>query len=215
MPHSEPGAAADGRIGGQIGAFAGWGGGDEIGIAGLSEFAALAHNGQVVSRVEPFRVTFVCTGNICRSPMAEIVFRDIAERVGMAAFVASSSSGTGDWHVGERADARTLDALHRRGYDGRRHRARQFSLEDFERNDLVVTLDRSHERILTSWARTSDDTDKLALLLSFDVTADALDVPDPYYAGPEMFDEVLGMIESASRALFRQLEPAIRAASPA
>lgn len=143
--------------------------------------------------------------------MAEIVFRDLAERTGLGSSVASSSSGTGDWHVGERADGRTLDALRRRGYDGERHRARQFTLEDFARNDLIVALDRSHERILSSWARTSDDADKLALLMSFDRSSNGvLDVPDPYYAGPEMFDEVLAMIESATRALFRQLEPAIR-----
>ena len=163
----------------------------------------------------PFRVVFVCTGNICRSPMAEIVFRDFAERAGLGDHVASSSSGTGDWHVGERADVRTIEALHRRGYDGERHRARQFTLADFDRNDLVVALDRSHERILTSWARTNDDVDKLALLLSFAPSVgDGWDVPDPYYAGPAMFDEVLAMIESASRALFRQLEPAIRPSSP-
>jgi len=161
--------------------------------------------------IEPFRVLFVCTGNICRSPMAEIVFRGFADRTGLGRHVVSTSAGTGDWHVGERADARTLDALARRGYDGARHRARQFTLDDFDRNDLVVALDRSHERILSSWARTQADADKLALLLSFDPGAGGnLDVPDPYYAGPPMFDEVLGMIESASRALFRQLEPAIR-----
>ena len=76
----------------------------------------------------------------------------------------------------------------------------------------MVALDRSHERILRGWARTEADADKIALLMSFDANARTLDVPDPYYAGPGMFDEVLGMIESASRALFRQLEPAIRPA---
>lgn len=160
---------------------------------------------------DAFRVMFVCTGNICRSPMAEVVFRWFAHQAGLGDRVVSTSSGTGDWHVGERADGRTLDSLNRRGYDGSQHRARQFTLEDFERHDLVVALDRSHERILSSWARTPSDADKLALLLSFDPQPDGtLDVPDPYYAGPAMFDEVLGMIESASRALFRQLEPAIR-----
>ena len=105
-------------------------------------------------------VLFVCLGNICRSPMAEIVFRDLAERRGLGAHVVSTSSGTGDWHVGEQADRRTIEALARRGYDGERHRARQFSLDDFTRNDLIVALDRSHERILTSWARTPDDADR-------------------------------------------------------
>ncbi|MGB4778600.1 low molecular weight protein-tyrosine-phosphatase [Microbacterium sp.] len=158
---------------------------------------------------------FVCTGNICRSPMAQIVFHDVAVQAGLGDHVASASAGTGDWHVGERADVRTLEALERHGYDGTAHRARQFTLDDFDRNDLIVALDRSHERILSSWARTQADADKLALLMSFDTETGGsiLDVPDPYYAGPRMFDDVLGMIESASRALFRQLEPAIRPTS--
>ncbi|WP_106815902.1 low molecular weight protein-tyrosine-phosphatase [Microbacterium timonense] len=162
------------------------------------------------SDVAPFRVVFVCTGNICRSPMAEVVFRELADASGLGARVGSTSAGTGDWHVGERADQRTIEALQRAGYDGTRHRARQFTHADFARSDLVVALDRSHERILHGWARSEADADKIALLLSFDPAAQTLDVPDPYYAGPGMFDEVLGMIESASRALFRQLEPAIR-----
>jgi protein-tyrosine phosphatase len=159
---------------------------------------------------DPFRVVFVCTGNICRSPMAEVVFRGFADAVGLSSRVVSTSAGTGDWHVGEQADQRTLDALERAGYDGGRHRARQFTHNDFARNDLIIALDRTHERILRGWARTEADADKIALLLSFDPNAGTLDVPDPYYAGPPMFDEVLGMIRSASRALFRQLEPAIR-----
>ena len=163
-------------------------------------------------RPAPFRVVFVCTGNICRSPMAQVVFRECADVAGLGARVASTSSGTGDWHVGEPADQRTIDALERRGYDGTKHRARQFTLDDFAHSDLVVALDRSHERILRSWARNEMDAGKIALLMSFDPAARTLDVPDPYYAGPGMFDEVLGMIESASQSLFRQLEPAIRPA---
>lgn len=164
------------------------------------------------SDVAPFRVVFVCTGNICRSPMAEVVFREFADASGLGSRVASTSAGTGDWHVGEQADLRTIAALERAGYDGAHHRARQFTHADFAHSDLVVALDRSHERILRGWARTESDADKIALLMSFDPSAHTLDVPDPYYAGPGMFDEVLAMIESASRALFRQLEPAIRPA---
>ncbi|QTV80527.1 low molecular weight protein-tyrosine-phosphatase [Microbacterium sp. NIBRBAC000506063] len=158
----------------------------------------------------PFRVVFVCTGNICRSPMAEVVFRDLAEHQGLGSEIVSRSAGTGDWHVGERADQRTLDALLRRGYDGSHHRAKQFSAASFAENDLIVALDRTHERILREWARTEEDEGKVILLLSFDHDAEDLDVPDPYYADTETFDEVLGMIERASRGLFRQLEPAIR-----
>ncbi len=132
----------------------------------------------------PFRVVFVCSGNICRSPMADVVFRRIAQTSGLGSRVASSSAGTGDWHVGERADHRTLAALDRLGYDGAAHRARQFQYVDFERNDLVVALDRSHERVLRGWARDDDDADKIALLQSFLPDAETLDVPDPTTPGP-------------------------------
>jgi protein-tyrosine phosphatase len=165
------------------------------------------------SSAERIRVLFVCLGNICRSPLAEGVFLHLAERAGVADRFEVDSAGTGDWHVGERADHRTLAALERRGYDGGLHRARQFTTDSFDTNDLVIALDRSHERILRGWARRDDDADKVALLLGFEPQSTALDVPDPYYAGPAKFDEVLGMIESATRSLFHQLEPAIRPGS--
>jgi protein-tyrosine phosphatase len=184
-------------------------------IAGVSEAVHPGRMGDMTTppAAAPFRVVFVCTGNICRSPMAEVVLRTLAERAGLASRVHSTSAGTGDWHVGERADHRTLAALERRGYDGGMHRARQFTTDSFDTNDLVIALDRSHERILRGWARRDDDADKVALLLGFEPQSTALDVPDPYYAGPAKFDEVLGMIESATRSLFHQLEPAIRPGS--
>ncbi|MCY7404203.1 MAG: hypothetical protein LH475_06215, partial [Cryobacterium sp.] len=74
----------------------------------------------------PFRIIFVCTGNICRSPMAEVVLRDLVTKLGLGRLIATSSAGTGDWHVGEQADGRTITALAKRGYDGSHHRARQF-----------------------------------------------------------------------------------------
>ena len=75
-----------------------------------------------------FRICFVCTGNICRSPMAEAIFRSLIARHGFERTLAVSSAATGDWHVGERADERTLAALEARGYDGTAHRARQFDV---------------------------------------------------------------------------------------
>jgi protein-tyrosine phosphatase len=164
-----------------------------------------------VTSPDPFRVVFVCTGNICRSPMAEVVFRALATQRGLGDRVLSRSAGTGDWHLGERADQRTLEALSRRGYDGSAHRARQFSAASFADNDLIVALDRTHERILKAWARSADDKGKVTLLRAYDPAASTMDVPDPYYAGPPMFDSVLAMIETATRGLFSQLEPAVRA----
>lgn len=143
--------------------------------------------------------------------MAEIVFQHLVHQAGLGRYVETMSAGTGDWHVGEQADARTIAALRKSGYDGARHRAKQFNPDWFDRLDLVVALDSTHDRVLRDWAPTETDRGKITLLLNFDAEQRSLtDVPDPYYAGDEMFDRVLGMIEGAIRQLFRQLEPAIR-----
>jgi protein-tyrosine phosphatase len=157
-----------------------------------------------------FRICFVCTGNICRSPMAESVFKSLVRKAGLAGAIAVVSAGTGDWHVGERSDDRTVEALRARGYDGTSHRARQFDPDWFGSLDLVVVFDRSQERILRTWANNEVDRSKVQLILNFDGdNPGAPDVPDPYYSDAAMFDQVLGMIERACVSLFRQVSPGI------
>ncbi len=158
-----------------------------------------------------FRICFVCTGNICRSPMAETVFGALVRNAGLEGAIFVTSAGTGDWHVGEPSDDRTLAALAARGYNGSGHRGRQFDPSWFSSLDLVVVFDRSQERILRAWASIESDRAKVQPLLSFDPTqAPLTDVPDPYYSDSAMFDQVLGMIEKACAALFRQVTPGIR-----
>ncbi|WP_286311265.1 low molecular weight protein-tyrosine-phosphatase [Agromyces mangrovi Wang et al. 2018] len=158
-----------------------------------------------------FRICFVCTGNICRSPMAEVVLKSLADRAGLGDRLDIDSAATGDWHVGEQADLRTIAALERHGYDGSQHRAQQFDATRFGELDLVVAFDRSQARILRNWAPTERDHAKVRMMLSFDPELAPLqDVPDPYYSDDAMFDRVLGMIERSSLALFRQLAPALR-----
>lgn len=161
-----------------------------------------------------FRICFVCTGNICRSPMAEAIFTRLIAGAGFEGAITVVSAGTGEWHVGERSDERTVAALKAQGYDGSHHRARQFDPDWFGSLDLVVVFDRSQERILKAWAQTDPDRSKVQLLLSFDKEQAALvDVPDPYYSDATLFDHVLTMIERACTALFDQITPAIQGAS--
>jgi protein-tyrosine phosphatase len=157
-----------------------------------------------------FRICFVCTGNICRSPMAEAVFRKLIAAGGYESRLEVSSAATGDWHVGERADSRTIAALSSRGYDAARHRARQFDPAWFAALDLVVVFDRGQERTLREWAGDEAARAKVQMLLSFDESGGSAEVPDPYYSDAAFFDSVLTTIERASIALFRQLEPVLR-----
>ncbi len=166
---------------------------------------------RVLAEPGVFRICFVCTGNICRSPMAEAIFRDLIRTRGWENSVSVLSAGTGEWHVGEPSDPRTLVSLTARGYEGDGHRARQFEVGWFDKLDLIIASDRTHERILKSWAPSDEARSKVHLLLSFDADSKgALDIPDPYYSNLAMFDSVLVMIERACVALFRQLEPGIR-----
>ena len=140
-------------------------------------------------------IDFVCTGNICRSPMAEVIVRDKLAEAGLGDAVTVTSSGIGGWHVGQKADERARAALKAHGYDGEAHRAQQFGFEQ-EQADLIVALDTSHVSELV--ARGVDE-DKVRLIRSFDPDSpDGAGVADPYYGGPEGFAVVREQIESAA-----------------
>jgi protein-tyrosine phosphatase len=139
-------------------------------------------------------VTFVCTGNICRSPMAEKMFADQLRRRGLSESVRVTSAGTGDWHVGSGADVRAARVLRAHGYPTD-HRAAQVD-DDHLAADLVVALGRNHARMLR---QLGVDEDRIRMLRSFDPRSGAfvLDVEDPYYGDRDDFEEVLAVIEAA------------------
>ncbi|MFG2573591.1 low molecular weight protein-tyrosine-phosphatase [Streptomyces sp. NPDC048481] len=148
-----------------------------------------------------YRVCFVCTGNICRSPIAESVFRARVEEAGLDGLVEVDSAGTGDWHEGEKADPRAQSVLEEHGY-ALDHTARRFEASWFARLDLVVALDLGHLKALRSLAPSAQDAAKVRLMRAYDPAAgDDLDVPDPYYGGREGFEECLEMVEAASTGL--------------
>lgn len=140
------------------------------------------------------RIEVVCTGNICRSPMAEVVLRAKLAEAGVED-VEVTSSGTGSWHAGDPMDDRAAAALARHGYDGSRHVARQFEPRWFAGRDLVLGLDAGHVSVLAqqAGAETADLADRVD---AFDVR----DVPDPYYGDDAGFDAVLDQIEKAADA---------------
>jgi len=153
----------------------------------------------------PYRVCLVCLGNICRSPMAEVVLRAQLAAAGLAGRITVDSAGTGGWHVGEPMNSGARAALARRGYDGRAHRARQFAAAWLPERDLVLAMDASNRKTLEPLFRT-DPPNSSRLRLFGDVAAlRGADVPDPYGGDAAEFDGVLAMLETAMPALVAQL----------
>jgi protein-tyrosine phosphatase len=132
--------------------------------------------------------------------MAEVITRSLLAEAGLDD-VEVSSAGTGEWHVGEGANPPAVQALQDVGYDGTTHRAQGFDAAWFDDLDLVVALDRGHERILRGLARNDDECAKVVLLRSFDPAADGDEVADPYGHGPEVFAACRDEIEAACRGL--------------
>ena len=147
-----------------------------------------------------FHVTFVCTGNICRSPMAEKIFAEHLRREGLADRVRVSSAGTHGWHVGSDADPRTDAVLQRHGYPTG-HRAAKLGAEHLSA-DLVVAMTTTHERAL---AHLGVPAERRVLLRSFDPDADDDSVPDPYYGSLAEFEQVREQIEAAVPGLLERV----------
>lgn len=142
---------------------------------------------------EPLRIVFVCTGNICRSPIGEKVLQRELDDAGLATGVSVTSAGTGPWHEGEPADPRASEVLGAAGYSTS-HTAHQVTGEDLTA-DLLIALDSGHARDLR---RMGAPAEHVRLLRSFDPDASSLDVLDPYYDGPAEFRDVLAMVEAAT-----------------
>lgn len=151
-----------------------------------------------------YRIAVVCLGNICRSPIAEKVLAARIRDAGLSRRVVIESAGTGGWHAGQAADRRAEQALHRAGYEYA-HVAKQFTLDDFERFDLVLGMDYDNVRDLRGLAPDSLIAGNVRIFRSFDASLmhlpeddPALETPDPYYGDLADFEAVVAMVEPAA-----------------
>lgn len=152
----------------------------------------------------PVRVLFVCTGNICRSPTAEGVFRDLVTREGLSGQVHIESAGTHGYHVGDPPDARSQMSAKKRGVDLSGLRARRAKAADFTKFDYVLAMDFTNIDALRSLAPKASGK-KLQLLMAFAPGEELREVPDPYYGEGDGFERVLDMIEEASGGLLSHI----------
>ena len=153
------------------------------------------------------KVLMVCLGNICRSPLADGIMAAMVKRSGLSPDIEADSAGTGSYHAGEAADRRSQAVAWKHGYK-LTSRARQFERSDFGRFDYVLAMDRQNLSDLEGLARNDADRNKLALFRSHDPKADGdgdPDVPDPYYGGPDGFEDVFAMCERTCMALLDSL----------
>lgn len=150
------------------------------------------------------QVLFVCLGNICRSPTAEGVFRELVRREDLGDAIRTDSCGTSDWHIGEAPDTRARAEAKRRGVDLDDLRGRQIAAADFAAFDYIMAMDNNNLTKLQTLAPASL-APKISLFLDFAPGLDLREVPDPYYGGDNGFSDVFDMIESASRGLLAHI----------
>ena len=150
------------------------------------------------------KVLFVCLGNICRSPTADGIFRELLVREKLDQKIQVDSAGTGAWHIGKAPDARTVAAARQRGYDLSILRARQVSANDFAEFDYVLAMDKSNLQDLQRM-KPSTYNGHLGLFLEFGSRGDYREVPDPYYGGQDGFELVLDLVEDAARGLLNHI----------
>ena len=151
------------------------------------------------------KLLMVCMGNICRSPMAQIVTLHLAAQAGLRSALAVDSAGTHAGRIGEPADPRAKAALTKRGYAAGKGRSRQVTDQDFERFDLVLAMDQANLNDLRRLCP-GEHTHKLRLFLEFAPATGLTEVPDPYYGAAQGFERVLDLCEAGARGLLSHLQ---------
>ncbi len=148
----------------------------------------------------PYKLLFVCLGNICRSPSAENIMNHVIAKANLNGAIICDSAGTSSYHIGSSPDRRMQAAAQKRGI-ALKGRARQFQKSDFQEFDLILAMDRDNYHNILSLDSEGFDRDKVKLMCDFALNHSETEVPDPYYGGTEGFDRVINLLLDACDGL--------------
>lgn len=147
------------------------------------------------------KILMVCLGNICRSPLAEGLLKSKVDQ----AQVMVDSAGTSNYHYGEHPDSRSIEVAQKNGLDISKLRARQFTVEDFKKFDLIYAMDKSNYENILRLAESEKDREKVKLILNEINPGKNQDVPDPYFGGKKGFDDVFDMLDQTTTIIAESL----------
>lgn len=150
------------------------------------------------------RVLFICLGNICRSPAAEGAFAHLVKKSGLEKQINVDSAGTSDYHIGEKSDSRMRKHAAKRGIH-LTHRARQFVKKDFENFDYIIAMDHNNYQDILTVSDQIEHHNKVYMMSDFKIKCHEIEVPDPYYEGPECFERVLDIVTDSSQGLLDKI----------
>jgi len=152
---------------------------------------------------QPLRVLFVCLGNICRSPLAEVVVKSVAEEQGLSHMFHFESAGTGSWHVGGSADPRSAAKAREKGLSLEHHQAQQITRRNIDDWDIFVAMDSENQRNLIAMGAKPE---QVVMMRAFEGQEVAPDVPDPYYGGASGFEDAYQMLILNAQGLLQYLQ---------
>lgn len=164
-----------------------------------------AHTTSTPEHPAPYRVLFVCLGNICRSPAAEIVFDSLIRKAGLEQKIQADSTATSDYHIGDKPDRRMLAALEHEGYAWGGHLGRQLTRRDLETFDLIVPMDNANLRDILALAGSGEHRARIMPMCSYVQNHPDREIPDPYYGGPDGFTHVIRLLEDGCEHLLEDI----------
>lgn len=159
-----------------------------------------------ITKEDPFKIVFVCLGNICRSPTAEGVFQHLVNERGLESYFFIDSAGTSAYHIGEPANSKSQKTANQHGIQ-LKSRARRFESEDLDEFDLILAMDRENYQNIMGLEGNGKYSHKVKLMREYDPkSGNDAEVPDPYYGGMDGFKNVFDIVKRSCEALLDELE---------